>query len=42
MAATVKKSVNKCLASEKTRKILDWTPTQYDILEDVERGSHAV
>jgi nucleoside-diphosphate-sugar epimerase len=35
-------SVNKRLASEKTRKVLDWTPTQYDILEDVERGSYAV
>jgi len=35
-------SVNKRLASEKTRKVLDWTPTQYDILEDVEHGSYAV
>jgi hypothetical protein len=31
-------SVNKRLASEKTRKILDWTPTRYDILEDAEPG----
>ena len=30
------------LASEKTRKILDWTPTRYDILEDTEHGSYAV
>jgi len=35
-------SVNKRLASEKTRRVLDWTPTQYDILEDVEHGSYAV
>ena len=35
-------SVNKRLASEKTRKILDWTPTRYDILEDTEHGSYAV
>jgi nucleoside-diphosphate-sugar epimerase len=35
-------SVNKRLASEKTRKVVDWTPTRYDILEDVEHGSYAV
>jgi nucleoside-diphosphate-sugar epimerase len=35
-------SVNKRLASEKTRKVLDWTPTRYDILEDAEHGSYAV
>ena len=35
-------SVNKRLASEKTRKILDWSPTRYDILEDAEHGSYAV
>jgi hypothetical protein len=35
-------SVNKRLASEKTRKILSWTPTRYDILEDTEHGSYAV
>jgi nucleoside-diphosphate-sugar epimerase len=35
-------SVNKRLASEKTRNILDWTPTRYDIMEDVEHGSYAV
>ena len=35
-------SVNKRLASEKPRKILDWTPTRYDILEDTEHGSYAV
>jgi nucleoside-diphosphate-sugar epimerase len=35
-------SVNKRLASKKTRKILDWTPTRYDILEDAEHGSYAV
>src|SRR5258708_19001664 len=35
-------SVNKRLASEKTRKVLNWTPTRYDILEDVEHGSYAV
>ena len=33
-------SVNKRLASEKTRKILDWSPTRYDILEDAEHGSY--
>lgn len=35
-------SVNKRLASEKTRKVVDWTPTRYDILQDVEHGSYAV
>jgi len=35
-------SVNKRLASELTRKVLDWTPTRDDILEDVEHGSYAV
>jgi len=33
-------SVNKRLASEKTRRVVDWTPTRYDILEDVEHGSY--
>jgi nucleoside-diphosphate-sugar epimerase len=41
-AGGVSLSVNKRLASEKTRKVLDWTPTQHDILEDVEHGSYAV
>jgi|RhiMetdeSRZDD1v2_1073273.scaffolds.fasta_scaffold16592_5 nucleoside-diphosphate-sugar epimerase len=35
-------SVNKRLASGKTRRVLHWTPTRYDILEDVEHGSYAV
>jgi nucleoside-diphosphate-sugar epimerase len=35
-------SVNKRLASEKTRRVLNWRPTRYDILEDVEHGSYAV
>src|SRR6266403_164255 len=35
-------SVNKRLASEKTRMVLNWTPTRDDILEDVEHGSYAV
>src|SRR6266478_6305092 len=35
-------SVNKRLASEKTRKAVDWTPTRSDILEDTEHGSYAV
>ena len=34
-------SVNKRLASEKTRKALGWAPTRYDILEDTEHGSYA-
>jgi nucleoside-diphosphate-sugar epimerase len=34
-------SVNKRLASERTRKALSWTPTRYDILEDTEHGSYA-
>ena len=33
-------SVNKRLASEKTRKALGWTPTRSDILEDTEHGSY--
>src|SRR5260370_19748574 len=35
-------SVNKRLASKKIRKVVNWTPTRYDILEDVEHGSCAV
>jgi hypothetical protein len=35
-------SVNKRLASDKTRKVLNWTPSRYAILEDVEHGSYAV
>lgn len=34
-------SVNKRLASDKTRRLLDWTPRRYDLLEDVEGGSYA-
>jgi nucleoside-diphosphate-sugar epimerase len=34
-------SLNKRLASERTRKALGWTPTRYDILEHTERGSYA-
>jgi enoyl-CoA hydratase/carnithine racemase len=40
--AGVSLAVNKRLASQKTRAILGWTPTRYDILADVERGSYAV
>jgi nucleoside-diphosphate-sugar epimerase len=35
-------SLNKRLASHKTREILGWTPTRYDILKDVESGSYAI
>ena len=35
-------SLNKRLASQKTRAILGWAPTRYDILKDVEVGSYAV
>jgi len=34
-------SVNKRLASEKTRKGLGWMPIRYDILQDTEYGSYA-
>jgi nucleoside-diphosphate-sugar epimerase len=34
-------SLNKRLSSKKTREILGWTPTRYDILEDVEHGSYS-
>ncbi|MDB5483778.1 MAG: NAD-dependent epimerase/dehydratase [Caulobacteraceae bacterium] len=34
-------SVNKRLASDKTRRLLDWTPIRHDLLEDVEHGSYA-
>jgi hypothetical protein len=34
-------SVNKRLASEKTRTALGWAPTRSDILEDTEHGSYA-
>ena len=35
-------SVNKRLASQKTRAILGWAPTRYDIVKDVEGGSYAI
>ena len=35
-------SVNKRLATEKTRRVVDWMPTRDDILEDVEHGSYRV
>src|SRR6266446_4125886 len=35
-------SLNKRLASQKTRAILGWAPTRYDIWQDVEGGSYAV
>jgi nucleoside-diphosphate-sugar epimerase len=35
-------SVNKRLASGKTRDTLGWAPTRHDILEDVEHGSYAI
>ena len=34
-------SLNKRLASQKTRELLAWTPTRQDILEDVEHGSYS-
>jgi nucleoside-diphosphate-sugar epimerase len=34
-------SVNKRLASDKTRRILDWRPSRHDLLQDVEFGSYA-
>jgi nucleoside-diphosphate-sugar epimerase len=40
--AGVSLSLNKRLASEKTRRALDWNPTRRDILQDTERGSYAV
>jgi nucleoside-diphosphate-sugar epimerase len=33
-------SVNKRLASDKTRQLVGWSPKRYDILEDVEYGSY--
>ena len=39
--AGVSLSVNKRLASDKTRTVLGWAPTRYDILADVEHGSYA-
>lgn len=35
-------SLNKRLASEKTRALLGWAPTRLDILKDVEDGSYAI
>jgi len=40
-SAGVSLSVNKRLASEKTRKALGWTPTRYDLLEDTQHGSYS-
>ena len=34
-------SVNKRLASDRTRELLDWTPTRTDILQDIAFGSYA-
>jgi hypothetical protein len=33
-------SVNKRLASDKTRQLVGWSPKRYDILEDTEYGSY--
>ncbi len=33
-------SVNKRLASDKTRQLVNWSPKRYDILEDTEHGSY--
>jgi nucleoside-diphosphate-sugar epimerase len=33
-------SVNKRLASDKTRQLVGWSPKRYDILEDTEHGSY--
>jgi len=35
-------SLNKRLASEKTRALLGWAPTRYDIFKEVEDGSYAI
>jgi nucleoside-diphosphate-sugar epimerase len=35
-------SLNKRLASQKTRAILAWAPTRHDILKDVEGGSYVI
>ena len=34
-------SLNKRLASDRTRELLDWTPTRTDILQDIAFGSYA-
>jgi hypothetical protein len=34
-------SLNKRLSSEKTRKLLDWSPKRADIGEDIAFGSYA-
>jgi len=41
-AGGVSLSINKRLASEKTRRVVDWIPTRDDILKDVEHGSYKV
>jgi hypothetical protein len=34
-------SLDKRISAEKTRRLLGWTPTRTDILQDIESGSYA-
>jgi nucleoside-diphosphate-sugar epimerase len=40
-ASGISASLNKRLSSEKTKRLLDWSPTRNDILVDVANGSYA-
>jgi nucleoside-diphosphate-sugar epimerase len=40
-ASGISLSLNKRLASEETRKLLDWSPTRMDICDDIASGSYA-
>jgi nucleoside-diphosphate-sugar epimerase len=41
-ASGISLSLNKRLSSEKTRKLLDWSPKRADILDDIAVGSYAI
>jgi nucleoside-diphosphate-sugar epimerase len=41
VATGISLCLNKRLSSERTRKLLGWSPTRHDILEDLEFGSYA-
>jgi hypothetical protein len=40
-ASGISMSLNKRLSSEKTRKLLDWSPKRADIWDDIAFGSYA-
>jgi len=42
VGAGISLSLDKRISAEKTRRLLGWTPTRTDILQDIESGSYAI